>query len=359
MRVSQAKLISPGEDVQALIANGMDFLDKAIDEFEAEKYKHSIISFWTAVEILLKVPLVSEHWTLACTGKKISRSNYLAGDFQSVGYEDTCSRLKDVLEKPLSADTEKRFKAIQNHRNRAVHFFHKAFTEADAKEILAELASAWFALNRYLREDWHSVFSARHGMELAFSETRVIRGNRFYAAARLEHIRPELDALIAKGVWLDTCDECGHRAVVEEVTAEGKAERRLKEICCRVCSSVSRQVHLLCPDCHAPQIIAEGDNDFSCAHCETELNRYELLEEEAYHSLDEGMDSPFPAGCTSCMSQGSVCPFGKGYICTLCLAYYGEIELCLCCGHASDDVGENSYFRGCEFCDGDTRMFDD
>lgn len=350
MRVSQAKLISPGEDVQALIANGMDFLDKAIDEFEAEKYKHSIISFWTAVEILLKVPLVSEHWTLACTGKKISRSNYLAGDFQSVSYEDTCSRLKDVLEKPLSADTEKRFKAIQNHRNRAVHFFHKAFTEADAKEILAELASAWFALNRYLREDWHSVFSARHGMELAFSETRVIRGNRFYAAARLEHIRPELDALIAKGVWLDTCDECGHRAVVEEVTAEGKAERRLKEICCRVCSSVSRQVHLLCPDCHTPQIIAEGDNDFSCTCCKVKLSRYQLLNEEIFNSTNEGMYSPFPAGCSFCMSHESVCPFGKGYICTRCLRYHRRVEQCQRCAHASDDADVDSLHVGCCFC---------
>ena len=46
------------QDVQALINNGLDFLDKAREELEASKPKFSVVSFWTAVEILLKVPLV-------------------------------------------------------------------------------------------------------------------------------------------------------------------------------------------------------------------------------------------------------------------------------------------------------------
>lgn len=57
------------QDVKALIDNGLDFLDKAREELEASKPKFSVVSFWTAVEILLKVPLVNEHWMLACSGK--------------------------------------------------------------------------------------------------------------------------------------------------------------------------------------------------------------------------------------------------------------------------------------------------
>lgn len=30
---------------------------------------------WTAVEILLKVPLAHEHWTLVCSGKKLCAVN--------------------------------------------------------------------------------------------------------------------------------------------------------------------------------------------------------------------------------------------------------------------------------------------
>lgn len=56
-------------DVQALINNGLEFLDKAREELEAAKPKFSIVSFWTAVEILLKVPLAHEHWSLVCSRK--------------------------------------------------------------------------------------------------------------------------------------------------------------------------------------------------------------------------------------------------------------------------------------------------
>ena len=89
------------QDVQALINNGLDFLDKAREELEASKPKFSVVSFWTAVEILLKVPLAHEHWSLVCSPKKPKKKQaYLAGDFQTVTYEEIRERLKDVLEKP-------------------------------------------------------------------------------------------------------------------------------------------------------------------------------------------------------------------------------------------------------------------
>lgn len=359
MIITQAHVIFPGDDVKALIENGMEFLDKAIGEFEAKAYKHSVVSFWTAVEILLKVPLANEHWTLVCTGKNISRKNYLAGNFQSVNYVETCSRLKDVLEKPLPAETENLFKTIQSHRNRVVHFYHNAFTEADVIAIVGEQASAWFALNRYLREDWKSVFDVAHSWKLAFSETRLIRGNEFYAAARLKHIQPKLTALMDAGSRLDTCPECRQQAVVETTIAEGEDECTLQSKRCEVCSSTSRSVHFLCPECSEPQMLEEGETDFTCSDCRTEIERYELLDGETFRSIDEQMDSVFPAGCTSCMSPNSVCPFGEGFICTQCLSYHDEIECCECCGHASDNVGEFSRFKGCEFCDGDPRLHGD
>jgi hypothetical protein len=58
-------------ETEALITNGLDFLNKAREELEGEQVKFSIVSFWTAVEILLKVPLVHEHLMQACSGKKV------------------------------------------------------------------------------------------------------------------------------------------------------------------------------------------------------------------------------------------------------------------------------------------------
>lgn len=42
---TRTKLPAPlAADVAALIKNGMDFLDKAREEFEAKQYKHSVVS---------------------------------------------------------------------------------------------------------------------------------------------------------------------------------------------------------------------------------------------------------------------------------------------------------------------------
>ena len=103
--------------------------------------------------MLLKVPLAHEHWSLVCSGKKIIRSKYLTGDFQSITFSETCDRLRDVLEKPLNASTVSSFDIIRQHRNRVVHFYHDALNDQAKEKLLIEQADAWFALNRLMRED--------------------------------------------------------------------------------------------------------------------------------------------------------------------------------------------------------------
>lgn len=177
------------QDVQALINNGLDFLDKAREELEASKPKFSVVSFWTAVEILLKVPLAHEHWSLVCSPKKpIKKQAYLAGDFQSVTYEETRERLKDVLERPLDRETDSAFDKVRKHRNRVVHFYHPTFTEAEQRQILKEQADAWFALNRLLRDEWKVIFGVKHNWKLAFGETRLIRETNFMPRCGLNRL---------------------------------------------------------------------------------------------------------------------------------------------------------------------------
>ncbi|MEG0206131.1 MULTISPECIES: hsdR [unclassified Citrobacter] len=348
------------QDVQALINNGLDFLDKAREELEASKPKFSVVSFWTAVEILLKVPLAHEHWSLVCSPKKpIKKQDYLAGDFQSVTYEETRSRLKDVLEKPLDKETDSAFDKVRKHRNRVVHFYHPTFTADEQRQILKEQADAWFALNRLLREEWKVIFGVKHNWTLAFGETRLIRGNEFYAQVRLNQVKPELESLAEKGMLIGTCNECHQRSLVTDTKIIGNEKRELEVTRCKVCTSVLRQINLVCPDCGEVQLLQEGDDVFECRRCNYAQSRYDLLDEEIFHSVDEQLLSGFPAGCTNCMNPESVCKFGEGYICTRCLSYYTEIQQCNSCNHLSDSVPEFSHIRGCEFCDGDQRYFDD
>lgn len=348
------------EDVQALINNGLDFLDLARAELEASKLKFSVVSFWTAVEILLKVPLVHEHWSLVCSKKNTpKKQDYRDGDFQSVTYEETRRLLQDVLEKPLTPETHLAFEKVRKHRNRVVHFYHPAFTPKEQHLIQKEQADAWFALNRLMRDEWQTIFGARHTWKLAYGETRLLRGSEFYAAVRLKQVQSELDELIEMKIPVETCPDCGQKAMVTGTETTGSEDTTLFVSRCKVCSSTSRYVSFICPNCEERQSISEGDEAFSCEECKHPEERFELLNDERFMSIDEQLMSVLPAGCTHCMIPDSVCKHGDGYLCTQCLTFYKELEVCGCCDHWSDSVSELSRFKGCEFCDGDSRYLDD
>ncbi|HBV2664436.1 hsdR [Klebsiella pneumoniae] len=341
------------QDVLALINNGLEFLDKARMELESSKLKFSIVSFWTAVEILLKVPLAHEHWSLVCSPKKpIKKQAYLAGDFQSVTYEETRERLKDVLENPLDKETNDAFDKVRKHRNRVVHFFHPTFSAAEEHTILKEQADAWFALNRLLRDDWKIIFRANHNFKLALNETRLIRGSEFYAKIRLKQVKPELEQIAKQDIQIGNCTECHQDATVTETIIISNENRKLEVTRCKVCTSSVRKITLACPSCEVIHVLPEGDEEFECKDCGYSSERYELLDEELFYSLDQKEFSDFPAGCTNCMKPDSVCIFGEGFLCVECLNYYKKMSQCKYCEHLSNQVPLNSRAYGCEFCDG-------
>lgn len=342
-------------EIEALIENGLDFLNKARKELEDKQYKHSIVSFWTAVEIMLKVPLVHEHWTLACSKKnKPKKQAYLDGDFQSVTYDETRDLFRDVLEKPISRDTHEAFDKVRKHRNRVVHFYHSSFTAADLNTILKEQADAWFALNRLMRDEWQYIFGDNHKHSLALGETRLLQGSKFYSTARLKQVEPELRKREKEGEDIQCCSDCGQNAVVNEPIHTGNMSMpELTVGRCFVCESINRQVRLHCPSCGEFMTCDEGDMGVTCGSCHSQFDRYALLEHDSFHSDID--DEYLPAGCTNCMRPESVAKFDSGYLCTECLSFYTEMAVCGCCEHMSDSVPAFSNMRGCDFCDGDQR----
>ncbi|EPJ0597158.1 hsdR [Enterobacter roggenkampii] len=345
------------QDVKALIDNGLDFLDKAREELEASKPKFSVVSFWTAVEILLKVPLVHEHWTSACSGKKIVRSKYLAGDFQSVTYDETCTRLGDILENPLPKATMEAFNKVRQHRNRVVHFYHPSFTDAEQDQIQREQADAWFALNRLMRDEWKTFFEIGLSWRLAHNETSMLRGNEFYAAVRLKHIQQELEELARNNIEINDCPQCKQKALA---TVKGRAASLryvLENTVCKVCSYFAPHIQLECPGCGHNQTLSTGEDDYTCEECGLRRDRMALLD-FPLRSIEEQTESVLPAGCTGCMSPESVCKSGDGYLCTVCFQFYNELKKCGYCSHYSDLVTYLSFMSGCAFCEGDSRYDD-
>lgn len=338
-------------EVRSLLDNGMAFLEKAQKESQASP-THSIVSFWTAVEILLKVPLAHEHWSLVCSGKKIVRQNYLSGDFISVTFDETCARLSDILEKPLPKATLDAFNKIRKHRNRVVHFYHDAYTDAAKSQLLAEQADAWFALNRLMREDWKDLFEGALGSYLSSMETRLLIKNRHYANVKYDLVKNRFSELINKGLQLVPCYMCKKDAALASIVSE-VGDVVVQESLCMVCGySTERFINFKCPKCSSPQTLsAWHDAGFECEQCKHTASRYDMFD-TSNNSFDEHGLNGTPGGCSDCEGYNTVCEFGDGYLCTQCLTYHETIDPCGFCGYHSTDVSEYSNTMGCSFCDG-------
>ncbi|WP_455853803.1 hsdR [Pantoea endophytica] len=344
------------KEVEALISNGIDFLDKALSELESGQTKFSIVSFWTAVEILIKVPLVHEHWTLVCTGKKIVRQKYLAGDFQSVTYDEACTRLNEVLETPLPAATMKAFDIVRRHRNRVVHFYHDAFTEVENQKVLSEQADAWFALNRLMRDDWPELFRPLLDEKFALNEIAQLRHNEFYAAAKFRHtdLQKKIKAVAEAGEKVEHCLGCRQQSVITEHPVVGMP---LIQAFCLVCFRTENEVEVACPDCKHVATLAADGHDFVCAHCASEHNRYDLIAAKFINK--HNMYDITPAGCSDCGAYNSICDYADGFLCTSCFAYFDSLYICDHCGYYSSSVPEVSIAFGCNFCDGHRDLHDE
>ncbi|MEX2990155.1 hsdR [Serratia fonticola] len=336
------------QDTEALISNGLDFLNKAREELQAGQAKFSVVSFWTAVEILMKVPLVNEHWTLACSGKKMERRKYLAGDFQSVTYDEACARLGDVLEKPLEKKTADLFNKVKNHRNRVVHFYHNELSEGDQQQVLTEQADAWFALNRLIHEDWSSLFGRELRRKLAEDETRMLQISEFYAGAKFRHesVQEELSVEIRGGASISECPVCGYAALLKQMLIP---EISLYDKICLVCDEQDIFLDLDCPQCGEAVMMKTGDDDFKCGSCGYESSRYEAFNPTPVDERDES-DA---AGCSNCLRIDSVCFFKSLYhnfICTDCFNTHEYVEQCERCLRWGTDVPARSLTEGCIFC---------
>ena len=335
-------------DAGALISNGLDFLNKASEELQAGQTKFSVVSFWTAVEIIIKVPLVNEHWTLACSGKKMERRKYLAGDFLSVTYDEACARLADVLEKPLDNKTAIIFSKVKNHRNKVVHFYHNELNEGDQQQVLTEQADAWFALNRLMREEWSSLFCWELHTTFAEYEKRILHNSEFYARAKFRHpsVQEALTIAIKEDLPISDCPVCGYTARMKQMLIP---EISLYDKTCLVCDKQDVFLDLNCPQCGVAVMMKTGDDDFECGSCGYESNRY-----EAFNSIPIEERNEFDAaGCSSCLRISSVCSFKSMYhnfICTGCFNIYEDVAQCERCLRWSTDVPAHSLTEGCILC---------
>jgi len=336
-----------------LVGNALDFLKRAIEEFD-QYPKYSVIHFYTALELFLKARLLDEHWSLVVSTKP-DWKKFIEGDFVSVTFEEACTRLDKILQAPLPESSKNKFNKIREHRNKMVHFFHNAKTSPkEMDKIAAEQLSAWYDLHKIITVSWGKVF-ARWKPEFTQIE-RKLKKYREYLTAKFSSLKNEIAALKAKGVKIKTCPVCGFESARTIEIVEG-----LEKIVCMVCDYSTQYLVFQCPGCQQEVLLIDG-SAFICSECGYQCDESELVntinEEPATH--ENYGDNPYPANCGNCDGYHTVASYKGGSLCVVCLDYTADdLKYCSWCSEANTRDMSESEYKGCGQCEGNPHWHDD
>lgn len=330
----------------SVVENALDFLVRAIGEFEAEP-KFSMIHFYTAIELFLKARLLQEHWSLVVQ-KDPDRKRFEAGDFHSVTFDVACDRLRKVVQSPIGEQTLKNFDAVRKHRNKMVHFFH----EADAaspdtiKQIASEQLKAWAGLHQLLNSQWATTFN--NYVKRFDDVEKSLKKHREYLRAKYDELLPSIKAGQAKGDVYIACDSCHFEAArAEEILGN------LNKAACRVCGFNARFFTYTCDQCGNDSPLYEGGT-FNCAHCGHKEEEEEIFEKinQFVATSDNYFEALVPANCHECDGYHTVAEYEEQYLCVICLNHADELQVCGWCSEANTGNMEDSSWEGCTVCDG-------
>lgn len=334
----------------SLTHNAFDFLARGIAEFD-ESPKYSVIHFCAAVEMLLKARLMKEHWSLIVSKpEQANLAKFKAGDFNSATLEDVRARIRDIAGEDIGDDAYASFRALANHRNKMVHFFHNGLENDDKAKarIIAEYCRSWFHLHRLLTrwDDYFRDFSS----EIAHAN-HAMKARRKYLAAKFKALKTDLDTARKAGNPPKACGACGFNAGIPDAIDDQIATLR-----CLVCDHTEIQVELDCPHCGKPIVIA-NEGYAKCEQCGEPIEPNHLVvaltdHDAAYVAMTDGDDSWCRINCGDCEDYHTVVRRGEHYFCTNCFIVSDHIEQCEWCGEMNTGDMENSYAIGCSHCDG-------
>ena len=337
-----------------LVQNAFDFLRKAKSEIVTAP-KFSIISFHTAVELLLKARLMHEHWSLVVSPRQEPDwKKFVAGDFQSVSLKNAAERLNNVIGIGLSNKEMKSFTEISRHRNKAVHFFHIDHSKEDNTEqvnlIVKEQLTAWFFLHNLLVNKWQSVFD-RWKAEINELD-RELKSIHTYLQVVFDQNQAEIQKVIQAGKIVKKCPSCNFEANVHSPLND-----KPYDSACLICGLTQRVLRISCPTCNEEvEFVNEGFG--SCDSCSTTFDPKTvagLLIDEggAYISAKEGDYNAYEGNCSDCDGYHTVVRTeDDSWICAGCLIMVDKINFCGWCNEANTGDMEMSFISGCNYCDG-------
>lgn len=338
-----------------LVENAFDFLGRSIGELKNSP-KFSVIHFHAAVELFLKARLMAEHWSLVVSKRQEPDwKKFVAGDFHSVSLDEAASRLDAAVQSALTENELRAFRDVTKHRNKMVHFFHEAHGEKRAARLVQVIAkeqlNAWYLLHKILTERWSSVFIKWSKRIEEIDET--LRKHQMFLQVVFNHLGEEIKKRRDSGSTFVRCPICGFESQEYSPVEIGE----ISHANCLVCEFSETHVTIECTGCQkAVTFVDEGVA--SCSGCGTHFEAEELAEiladvPDAFIAAKEGDDSWSLGSCNSCGGYHTVARVGgEQYFCTGCFEEFASTEQCGWCGELNTGDMENSYYAGCNHCDG-------
>ncbi|HBG05256.1 MAG: hypothetical protein A2075_20925 [Geobacteraceae bacterium GWC2_58_44] len=337
--------MKPEEIFSRVVGNAFDFLGKALAEFEKEP-KYSVINFHAAVELFLKARLMREHWSLVVSKPEIADwKQFISGDFHSVTIREARTRLDSIVQDGISQQQYDSFLRLTGHRNRMVHFFHQGQHDkkSELQKIVAEQCRAWYYLHQLLSHQWAETFTDYQKQIKAFDkEMRMIR---HYLKAKFEDLTAVIADKVKGNVAFHKCPSCGFKSLQEDGL----------EFECLVCDLNKNGITLSCPQC-AKSITMLGEPWQKCTKCgytiepddvKAELTKDLFITKHNMYDLNH-------ANCGDCEGYETIVEVDGQWFCTQCFTRFeiSDISQCGWCNEYTTGDQEDSYWRGCGFCDG-------
>lgn len=348
------KTMTKDELLARLVENALDFLMRSIEEFESHP-KFSVIHFHAAVELFLKARLMAEHWSLVVTSRhEPDWDKFLAGDFISVSLTEAASKLDKIVRRGLRKEELDVLKDLTRHRNKMVHFFHEAHSPEKGHELLHSIAkqqlTAWYFLHKIIVNRWGDIFEP--WAEKILAADKRLREHHTFLQVVFEQQRPEIERRIESGSIFETCASCGFEA--QEHNPE---IQQVYDSECLVCGLTELYLKIKCPECDETVRFA-GDGFSECVSCGLRLEPEQIVDAltdpmAAYIAAKDGGDSGLPGNCGSCDSYRTVVELDDGtYFCCSCFEKFDSIDCCEWCNEPNTGDMVNSYWAGCNMCDG-------
>ncbi|NML55137.1 hypothetical protein HHL19_35585 [Streptomyces sp. R302] len=142
------------------VSNGLDYLDSAVRHLEGRKppnaydLKYAVLHLHAATEVLLKVRLVKEHWSLVFADPgKATLQAYSNGSFASCTIADAVKRLEGVASLKISEDGKQAIHTLQRTRNGLTHFGHVESAHGVEAQAAAVLSFLLDFINTHLKNE--------------------------------------------------------------------------------------------------------------------------------------------------------------------------------------------------------------